>query len=148
MTDQQVSELGKAIQDVSEKLQLLVREEIALAQAEMMEKVQKLLRGIVAGAIAAIFAVFGLIYLLHSASWGVWSILGDPGTSPWLGYLIVTLLLFLFGAVGALLAFRFIKKATPPKPELAIEEAQLIRETVAGSQEQHPGTSVPERVPR
>jgi uncharacterized membrane protein YqjE len=147
MTDQQVSELGKAIQDVSEKLQLLVREEIALAQAEMMEKVQKLIRGIVAGAVAAVFALFGLIYLLHAASWGVWEILGT-GNGPWLGFLIITLILFLLGAVGGLLAFRFIKKATPPKPAMAIEEAQLIRETVSGSQEHHPGTSVPEKVPR
>jgi uncharacterized membrane protein YqjE len=147
MTDPQVSELGKAIQDVSEKVQLLVREEIALAQAEMMEKVQKLLRGIVAGAIAAIFAVFGLIYLLEAASWGIWEITGI-GDGPWFGFLVVTLLLFLFGAIGGLLAFRFIKKATPPKPAMAIEEAQLIRETVAGSQEHHPGTAVPEKVPR
>jgi len=147
MTDQQVSELGQAIQDVSEKLQLLVREEIALAQAEMMEKVQKLIRGLVAGAVAAVFALFGLIYLLHAASWGVWEILGT-GNGPWLGFLIITLILFLLGAVGGLLAFRFIKKATPPKPAMAIEEAQLIRETVSGSQENHPGTAVPERVPR
>jgi uncharacterized membrane protein YqjE len=145
MTDPQVSELGKAIQEVSEKVQLLVREEIALAQAEMMEKVQKLIRGIVAGAVAAIFALFGLIYLLEAAAWGVWEILGVPDDSPWLGFLIVTLVLFLLGAIGGLLAFRFIKKATPPKPELAIEEAQLIRETVSGTQ--RPGTSVPERVP-
>ena len=48
-------------------------------------------------------------------------------------------------AVGALLAYRFIKKATPPKPELAIEEAHLIRETVAGSQPDHRGTAVPEK---
>ena len=146
MTDPQVSELGKAIQEVTERMQLLVREEIALAQAEMTAKVQKLIRGIVAGAIAGIFALFGLIYLLHAASWGIWSILGQPDNSPWLGYLITTLILFLLGALGALLAFRFIKKATPPKPELAIEEAQLIRETVAGSQPDHPGTAVPERV--
>jgi uncharacterized membrane protein YqjE len=146
MTDPQISELGQAIQEVTEKMQLLVREEIALAQAEMTAKIQKLIRGIVAGAIAAVFALFGLIYLLHSASWGIWSILGAPGTSPWLGYLITTLLLFLLGAVLALLAFRFIKKATPTKPELAIEEAQLIRETVAGSQPNHSGTAVPERV--
>jgi uncharacterized membrane protein YqjE len=145
MTDPQVSELGQAIQDVSEKVQLLVREEIALAQAEMMEKIQKLIRGIVAGAVAGIFALAGLIYLLHAASWGIWELLGT-GNGPWLGFLIVTLILFLLGAVGGLLAFRFIKKATPPTPKMAIEEAQLIRETVAGSQPNHPGTSVPERV--
>jgi H+/Cl- antiporter ClcA len=143
MTDPHISELGQAIQDVSEKVQLLVREEIALAQAEMSAKLQKLIRGIVAGAIAGIFAIAGLIYLLHAASWGLWELLGT-GNGPWLGFLIVTLLLFLFGAIGGLLAFRFIKKATPPKPAMAIEEAQLIRETVAGTQPQHPGTAVPE----
>jgi uncharacterized membrane protein YqjE len=145
MTDPQISELGQAVQDVTEKMQLLVREEIALAQAEMTAKVQKLIRGLVAGAIAAIFALFGLIYALHALSWGLWDLIGG-GQGPWLGFLITTLLLFLLGAVGALLAFRFIKKATPAKPELAIEEAQLIRETVAGSQPDHPGTAVPERV--
>ena len=144
MADQQ-SELARAIQDVTQRTELLVREEIALAQAEMTAKVQKLIRGLVAGAIAAIFALFGLIYALHALSWGLWDLIGG-GQGPWLGFLITTLLLFLLGAVGALLAFRFIKKATPPKPELAIEEAQLIRETVAGSQPDHPGTAVPERV--
>ncbi len=141
MTDPQVSELGKAIQEVTDKVGLLVREEIALAQAEMTEKISKLIRGIAAGVVAGIFALFGLIYLLHSLSWGVWELLGT-GNGPWLGFLITTLLLFLFGAIGGLLAFRFIKKATPPKPELAIEEAQLIRETVSGTQ--RPGTAVPE----
>ena len=143
MTDPRPSELGEAIQEVTEKVQLLVREEIALAKAELTEKISKLIRGIVAGAVAGIFAVFGLIYLLHALSWGIWEIF-DIGDGPWFGFLIVTLILFLLGAVGGLLAFRFIKKATPPKPELAIEEAQLIRETVSGSQ--RPGTAVPEKV--
>ena len=136
-------ELGEAIQEVTEKVQLLVREEIALAKAELTEKISKLIRGIVAGAIAGVFALFGLIYLLHAASWGVWEILGT-GNGPWLGFLIVTLILFLLGAIGGLLAFRLIKKAMPPTPAMAIEEAQLIRETVSGSQPEHPGTAVPE----
>ena len=144
MTDPQSSELGAAIQEVTEKAQLLVREEIALAKAEMTEKVSKLIRGIVAGAVAAVFALFGLIYLLHSLSWGVWDLFGIGDQSPWFGFLFVALLLFLLGALGGLLAFRFIKKATPPTPAMAIEEAQLIRETVSGSQPQRPGTAVPE----
>jgi uncharacterized membrane protein YqjE len=143
MTDQRPSDLGEAIQEVTEKVQLLVREEIALAKAELTEKISRLIRGIVAGAVAGVFALFGLIYLLHAASWGIWEILGT-GNGPWLGFLIVTLILFLLGAVGGLLSFRLIKKAMPPTPAMAIEEAQLIRETVSGSQPQHPGTSVPE----
>ena len=143
--DQDTSDLGQAIQEVTERASLLVREEIELAKTEVMEKVTKLVKGAVVGIVGGIFAVFGLIYLLHAASWGIWELLGT-GNGPWLGFLITTLILFLLGAVGGLLAFRFIKKATPPKPELAIEEAQLIRETVAGSQPDHPGTAVPERV--
>jgi uncharacterized membrane protein YqjE len=143
MTEPRPSDLGEAIQEVTEKVQLLVREEIALAKAELTEKVSKLIRGIVAGTVAGIFALFGLIYLLHAASWGVWEILGT-GNGPWLGFLIVTLILFLLGAIGGLLSFRMIKKAMPPTPAMAIEEAQLIRETVSGSQPQHPGTAVPE----
>ena len=75
MTDPRPSELGEAIQEVTEKVQLLVREEIALAKAELTEKISKLIRGIVAGAVAGIFALFGLIYLLHAALVGH---LGDP----------------------------------------------------------------------
>ncbi len=143
MTEPRPSDLGEAIQEVTEKVQLLVREEIALAKAELTEKITRLIRGLVAGAVAAVFALFGLIYLLHAASWGVWEILGT-GNGPWLGFLIVTLVLFLLGAIGGLLAFRLIKKAMPPTPAMAIEEAQLIRETVSGSQPDHPGTAVPE----
>ena len=144
MTDPRPSELGEAIQEVTEKVQLLVREEIALAKAEMTAKVSKLIRGIVAGAVAGIFAVFGLIYLLHSAAWGSWDLIEIGTESPWFGYLLVALVLFLLGAIGGLLAFRSLKKAMPPTPVMAIEEAKLIRETVSGSQPQHPGTSVPE----
>src|SRR3954462_6001326 len=143
MTDPRPGDLGEAIQEVTEKVQLLVREEIALAKAEMTEKVSRLVRGIVAGAAAAVFALFGLIYVLHSVAWGIWEIFAI-GDGPWFGFLVVTLILFLLGAVGGLLAFRFIKKAMPPTPAMAIEEAQLLSETVAGSQPQHPGTAVPE----
>jgi uncharacterized membrane protein YqjE len=138
MTEQTPSELGQAIQEVTEKLQLLVREEIALAQAEITQKVSKLIRGIVAGALAAVFSLFGLIYLLHAASWGIWDLTGQ-NDNYWLGFLVVALVLFLLGAIGALLALRFIKKGSPPTPAMAIEEAQLIRETVTQSHpHEHP----------
>jgi uncharacterized membrane protein YqjE len=132
MTDPTPSDLGRAIQEVTEKLQLLVREEIALAQAEIQQKLTKLIRGIVAGALAAVFGVFGLVYLLDAASWGIWDLTGSDDNF-WLGFLVTALVLFLFGTIGGLLALRFIKKATPPLPAMAIEEAQLIRETVSRS---------------
>ena len=56
MPDQSNSELAKAIQDVTEKAQLLVREEVALAKAEMSEKVSKLVKGAIFGVVAGVFA--------------------------------------------------------------------------------------------
>jgi hypothetical protein len=124
----QTSELGQAIQDVSEKASLLIREEIELAKAEMTQKATRLARGAVVGILAGIFVIAGLIYLLHSLAWLIWELIG--GDNVWIGYLIVAGALFLLGALAGFLAARFVKKGTPPKPEMALEEARLIQETV------------------
>lgn len=136
MPDQPSSELARAIQDVTEKAQLLVREEVALAKAEMTEKVTKLIKGAVFGIVAGVFAVFALIYLLHALSWGIYDLVG--GDSPWLGFLIVGVLILIAGAIAGFLAMRFIKKGTPPTPQMAIEEAQLIKATLGASPAGHP----------
>ena len=67
-TNNDNSDLGQAIQDVSEKMSLLVREEIELAKTEVTEKVMKLLKGAVVGIAAGIFAVFGLIFGMCGAA--------------------------------------------------------------------------------
>jgi uncharacterized membrane protein YqjE len=125
------SELGQAIQDVTERASLLVREEIELAKTEMSEKASKLGKGAGIGGAAGIFAVFGLIYLLHSAAWGISSALGQD--NPWLGYLIVAVVLFIVAAIAGLVAQRLFKRGSPPTPQMAIEEGKLIKETVATS---------------
>ena len=130
--DQQPSDLARAIQDITEKAQLLVREEIALAKAEMTEKVSKLLKGAIFGIVAGVFAVFALVYLLHALSWGLWEALGGD-TNFWLGFVITGVLILILGAIAGFIAMRLIKKGTPPKPELAIEEAQLIKGTLTAS---------------
>jgi uncharacterized membrane protein YqjE len=132
MTDQQSSELARAVQDITEKAQLLVHEEIELAKAEMTDKVTKLLKGAVFGIVAGLFAVFALVYLLHALSWGLWEIIGGD-TNYWLGFVITGALILILGAIAGLIAMRLIKKGTPPKPELAIEEAQLIKGTLTAS---------------
>jgi uncharacterized membrane protein YqjE len=132
MADQQTSELARAIQDITEKAQLLVREEVELAKAEMTDKVTKLIKGAVFGIVAGIFAVFALIYLLNALSWGINDVL-DVSTALWAGFLITGGLILLLGVIAGLLALRFVKKGTPPTPQLAIEEAQLIKGTLAAS---------------
>jgi uncharacterized membrane protein YqjE len=126
------SELGQAIQDVTDKASLLVREEIELAKTEVTEKVTKLIKGAAVGIVAGVFAVFGLIYLGHSAAWAIYTALDSD--SPWLGYLIVAALLFVLGALAGFIAARFVKRGAPPTPDMAIEEGKLIKETVTSSQ--------------
>src|SRR5687768_7423882 len=136
MTDNNTSELAQAIQDVSDKASLLVREEIELAKTEVTEKVTKLIKGAVVGIVAGIFAVAGLIYLLHAAAWAIWELFGVD-RDFWIGFIIVAIALFLLGALAGFVASRFLKKGAPPTPVMAIEEAQLIKETVTSP---HPGT--------
>jgi uncharacterized membrane protein YqjE len=129
MADQS-SELAKALQDVTTRAQLIVREEIELAKVEVQTKATKLAKGAAVGAAAGVFVLGGLIYFLHFAAWGLADILGND---VWLGYLIVAVLLFLLAAIAGFLAYRFVKGGTPPTPQMAIEEAQRVRETISAS---------------
>jgi hypothetical protein len=113
--------LGEIVSDVTAKAQLLVREEIELAKAEVTAKVSKLAKGAGFFAGAGILAVFGLIYLFHMLALGLadWFSL-----KVWVGYAIVTVFIFLLVGLLAFLGLRSVKKGSPPVPELAIEEAK------------------------
>jgi uncharacterized membrane protein YqjE len=137
MADHEASDLARAIQEITDKAQLLVHEEIELAKAEMIEKVTKLLRGAVFGLVAGVFAVFALIYLLHALSWGLWDVLGNE-SNFWLGFLITGVVILVLGGIAGFIAMRLIKKGTPPTPQLAIEEAQLIKGTLTASPASRP----------
>ena len=122
--------IAQAIQEVSERAQVLVREEIELAKAELNQKISLLVRGAVIGAAAGVFAIFGLTMLLHGFAWlAFWAIPFPDGTQFW-GFFIVAGILFLIGALAGFLATRAFKKGAPPTPELAIDEAKRISQTV------------------
>jgi uncharacterized membrane protein YqjE len=115
--------LGEVVAEVSEKASLLVREEIELAKAEVKDKVSKLTKGAVVGAAAGVFAIFGVTMLFHTFAW----LLADLIDNVWIGYGIVTVVLFVLAAVAGLVAARLFKRGSPPTPELAIEEARRTR---------------------
>ena len=151
MPEQPSSEMARAIQDVTERAQLLVREEVALAKAEMTEKVTKLIKGAVFGIIAGVFAVFALIYLLHALSWGLWDLIGS-GDDYWLGFLITGVLILIVGLIAGFIAVRLIKRGSPPAPQMAIEEGKLIKATLTADSAATPKGPVgarqaPEEVP-
>lgn len=139
--DNDTSDLATAIQDVSQKASLLVHEEIELAKAEMTDKVTKLIKGAAVGIVAGIFAVGGLIYLLHALSWLIWQVIGGTD-NYWIGFLIVAIGLFVFGGIAGFVAARFVKRGAPPTPVMAIEEGKLIKETLTD-----PHAGKPQRAP-
>jgi uncharacterized membrane protein YqjE len=128
----QPASIAQAVTEVSERASLLVREEIELAKAEIGEKVSKLVKGAVVGIAAGIFVVNGLLFLLHSAAWGIWQFFGDD--DYWIGFLIVAGALFLLGALAGALAYRAVRSGAPPTPDMAIDEAKKIRDTVTASE--------------
>ena len=133
MPEPTTSELAQAIQEVSERASLLVREEIELAKAEMTEKVTKLAQGRggrdrgrhlrrLRADLPAPLPVLGLFALVS-----------DDINFVWVGYLIAGGLLLLLGGLAGFLATRFVKGGAPPTPVMAIEEAQLIKQTIETS---------------
>ena len=88
--------------------------------------------------IAGVFAVFALIYLVHSLSWGIFALLSDDINFVWVGYLIAGGLLLLLGGLAGFLATRFVKGGTPPTPVMAIEEGKLIKQTIETSRPAKP----------
>ncbi len=128
------SEIGSALQQVTELSQKIIHEEIELAKAEVAEKVSKLARGAAIGAAAGVFVLAGLIYFLHAASWFVWKLIrGDSTDNFYLGFLIVAVGLFLVAGLAAFIAFKLVKRGAPPTPQMAIDEAQKVRATITES---------------
>ena len=128
-TDNSTQKIAQAIQEVSERASLLVREEIELAKLEVTEKITRLIKGAVVGIAAGIFAVFGLVFLLHGLAWLAWFELFPDWQFFW-GFFVVAAVLFLLGALAGFIASRALKSGAPPVPTMAIDEAKRIRETV------------------
>lgn len=111
--------IGQLFADASHDISGIVRSEIALAKAEVSSgaKVMGKGAGLLVG--AAVFGVFGLVFLLHTLAQAiaVW-------LPVWAGYLIVTVLLFVGAAVLGLLGKKALSTAKP-SPDRAIAQAQL-----------------------
>ena len=108
--------LGEIVTEVTSKAQLLVREEIELAKAEVTDKVSKLTRGAAAAAAAGVFLVFGVTMFFHGLAWFLDDVFNWED-NIWAGFAVVTVLLFLLAALSAFIAYRLFKKGAPPPSE-------------------------------
>jgi Putative Actinobacterial Holin-X, holin superfamily III len=126
--------IATAITEVSERASALVREEIELAKAEVAQKAAKLARGAVVGVAAGIFVITALFFVLIGCAWLLYYYLpiGSTYTYFW-GFFAMALILLILGLIAGLIAARTVKRGSPPVPDMAIEEARKIRETVSGA---------------
>jgi uncharacterized membrane protein YqjE len=121
--------IAATVTEVTERVTVLIREEIELAKAEVNEKISSIVRGLIAVGAAAVFGVFALIFIPLTLAWVLDAIIVDGAGDIWVGFAIVTGV-FIVGAVAAgLFAMRKLKVG-PPTPKMAIEEAKKITETV------------------
>jgi uncharacterized membrane protein YqjE len=120
--------VGELVIDVSERVTLLVREEIELAKTEVTEKATKLLRGSVVAIVAGLFAVLGFAMLMHAFAWLLNELFFED--EIWLGFLIEAVIWFVIAAVAGFFAYRSMQAGSPPAPTMAIAEAKEIRETL------------------
>jgi hypothetical protein len=110
---------------ISQRMQSLAQLNIELAKLEGKQKATALgvAGGLAAG--AAVLAVYGIGFAFATAAAGL-----SEGMPLWLALFIVTVVIFLLAAVAGYFARRSARKATPPKPTQAIEEAERTVETL------------------
>jgi uncharacterized membrane protein YqjE len=122
---QETPSTGELVTRLSEQMSTLVRDELALARAEMTEKAKRAGTGaglLGGGGVLALYGVAGLITTAILGLSEVWA--------PWLAALVVTVVVFAVAGALALVGRAEVKQATPPLPERAKENVQADVETV------------------
>lgn len=121
--------IARAVTEVSERMSVLVREEIELAKVEITRKATSIAKGAVAVGAGAVFGIFVVIFALMALAWGIADIVNNGVGNIWIGFIAVAGLMFVLAVGSFLFAWRKLRVGAP-KPDMAIDEAKKIRETV------------------
>jgi len=117
VAEQSTAEL---VQRASEQLSRLVRDEIALAKAELAQKGKHAGIGIGLFGTSGVLALYGI-----GAAIATLIIVFNLFLELWLAALIVTVSIFLIAGILALFGKNQVSKAVPPEPVAAIESVKL-----------------------
>jgi hypothetical protein len=110
---------AQLVSQMSEQVSTLVRDELALARAEMVEKGKRAGTGagLLGGAgVLAMYGVGALLVTIGAALATVWPV--------WLAALVVTVVVFAVAAVAALMGKKQVKQAVPPAPTAAVDSTK------------------------
>lgn len=116
--DERLAELPMAelLKRLSDQASLLVREEVALAKAELSEKGKRAGRGAGLFGGAAVLSLYGVGALVTAAIVAL-----SLAIATWLAALIVAVVLFAIAGAVALAGKKQVEQATPPMPEQTVE---------------------------
>jgi uncharacterized membrane protein YqjE len=120
--------VGDLVGRLSQQTATLVRDEMRLAQAELQQKGKR--AGLGAGMFggAGLVALYGVGALVAAAI-----LLIGTALEPWIAAVIVGAALLAVGGLLTLMGKKQIDRATPPRPERAIESVQKDVEHVKES---------------
>jgi tetrahydromethanopterin S-methyltransferase subunit C len=111
--------VAELVRQAAEQISRLVRDELALAKAEMTQK------GKTAGLGAGLLGGGGAVALYGVAALLTAIVLALAEVMPaWLAALIVAVVLFAIAAVLAVLGRKQVKQATPPVPKEAVRSVK------------------------
>jgi hypothetical protein len=117
--------VGELVFEISDRASILVREEIELAKTEVTEKLNRLLQGGATAIAAGVFVLAALAMIMHGIAWLLNDLFFEDNV--WAGFLVEAGFFLLVAAGAGLFAYRSFKTASPPVPDMAIEEAKEIR---------------------
>ena len=113
------------VKTIKGRAQSLVQLNLELAKLEGKEKATAVGVAGGLGAVAAVLVVYAIGFAFAAIAAGI-----SEALSLWLSLLIVAAMLLLLAAIAGFLAMRFARKASPPTPTKALEEAARTVETL------------------
>jgi uncharacterized membrane protein YqjE len=119
--------LFSLVGDVPRLVRELVKGELALLKAELLQKAKIFAVAAALLIVAVVILLYGIGVLLTAAVLGLATVL--PG---WLAAIIVAVVLFIVAAVLGLLGYRRIKTGLPPLPERTIASVKNDVNAVRG----------------
>ena len=115
------------VKAVRKRTQSLVQLNLELAKLEGKQKATVVGIGGGLAAVAGVLIVYAIGFIFAAIAAGL-----SETLSLWLSLLIVAGILLLVAAIAGFLAVRFFRKASPPMPSQALEEAGRTIETLQG----------------
>ncbi|MHA3704629.1 phage holin family protein [Jatrophihabitans sp. YIM 134969] len=121
--------VGELVAHLSEQTSTLVRQEMALAKAEMTQK------GKAAGLGVGLFGGAGVFVLYGVGAFVAAAIMGLATAVPgWLAALIVGAALLVVAGIAAVLGKKEVSQATPPVPEQTVasvkQDVDAVKEAI------------------